>query len=314
MAEDQILALVLFLFVFALIVSEQLPRSVAAMLGAMLFIIFGLVSIEAVVETLGENASALGLLIGTFIIVDITNRAGVFQYLAIRLIKISRGEPNRLLTLFCIAALLTPAVLSNVATMVILAALTLTICRALRLDPTPFLISEAILSNVGGIMTLVASVPSIIVGSAAEYSFAYFLLSFAPFGLLMGVLVIWFLRYWFKDTLETTNRTRLILSRRTIEDLDEWSVVEDRSMFWRCTVILGLVICSFLVGKTIGGPLANPGFVALGGAVLMLVFSGANPEYVLKEIDWGSLFFFGSLYAVVRGAEEAGLLVELANS
>lgn len=314
MAEDLILALVLFIYVFALIVSEQLPRSVAAMFGAMLFISFGLVSIESVVETLGENANALGLIIGMFIIVDITNRAGVFQYLAIRLIKISGGNPTRLLTLLCIAALVMPAVLSNVATMVILAALTLTICQALRLDPTPYLISEAILSNVGGFMTLVASVPSIIVGSAAEYPFTYFLLNFAPLGLLTGFLVIRFLRYWFKDSLETTSRLRITLSRRTLEDLDEWTVVEDRGLLKRSITILGLVIASFLIGNTVGGPLANPGFVAIAGAVLMLIFSGANPESVLREIDWGSLFFFGSLYAVVRGAEEAGLLVELANS
>ncbi len=314
MAEDLVIALILFIFVFALIVSEQLPRSIAAMLGAMLFISFGLVSVESVVETLGENASALGLIIGMFIIVDITNRAGVFQYLSIRLIKISGGDPNRLLTLFCIAALVMPAVLSNVATMVILAALTLTICRALRLDPAPFLISEAILSNIGGVITLVASVPSIIVGSAAEYSFTYFILNFAPLGLILGFILIQFLRYWFKDTLETTSRLRITLSRRTIEDLDEWTVVEDRGLFKRSITILGLVIFSFVIGKTVGGPLANPGFVAVGGAVLMLVFSGANPESVLKEIDWGSLFFFGSLYAVVRGAEEAGLLVEIANS
>lgn len=252
MAEDMLLALLLFMYVFALIVSEQLPRSVAAMLGAVLFLSFGLVSIDAVIETLGENASALGLIIGMFIIVDITNRVGVFQYLAIRLIKISRGEPTRLLTLFCVVALVTPAVLSNVATMVILAALTLTICNALRLDPVPFLISEAILSNVGGILTLVASVPSIIVGSAAGYSFAYFILSFAPLGVIMGIILIRFLSYWFKDSLEAMTRLEISISRSTIEELDEWAVVEDRGQFWRSTAILCIVICFFLVGKSIG--------------------------------------------------------------
>lgn len=314
MAEDMLLALLLFIFVFALIVSEQIPRSVAAMLGAVLFISFGLVSTETVVDTLGENADALVLLIGMFIIVDVTNRAGVFQYLSIRLIKISKGDPINIFTLFCFAALLTPAIISNVASMVILAAVTITVCRALRIDPAPFLISEAILSNVGGILTLVASVPSIIVGSAAEFSFAYFLVSFAPLGMILGIILIWFLRYWFKESLEKTNRTRISLSRGSINELDEWVVVEDRGQFWRSTAILSGVIILFLIGKIIGGPLENPGFIAIAGAVFMLVFSGANPESVLKEIDWGSLFFFGALYVVVRGAEEAGILVELANS
>jgi Na+/H+ antiporter NhaD/arsenite permease-like protein len=311
MAADILLALLLFIYVFALIVSEQLPRSVGAMFGAVLFIIFELVSLEGVIETLGENANALGLIIGMFIIVDITNRAGVFQYLAIRLIKISKGDPDRILVLFCVAALITPAVLSNVATMVILATLTLTICRAMRLNPAPFLISEAIMVNVGGILTLVASVPSIIVGSAADYSFAYFILSFAPLGMILGIILIQFLRYWFKDSLEKIRRTNL--SQRTIEALDEWSVVENRGQFMRSTAILSVVIGFFLFGNAVGGAFTSPGFVAICGAVFMLLFSGTNPEHVLKEIDWASLFFFAGLYAVVRGAEDAGLLVELAN-
>ena len=313
MAADMLIALLLFIYVFALIVTELLPRSVAAMFGAVLFIIFGLVSSDAVIHTLGENASALALIIGMFIIVDITNRAGVFQYLAIRLIKISKGDPNRLLTLFCVVALLTPAVLSNVATMVILATLTLTICRALRLNPAPFLISEVIMVNVGGIITLVASVPSIIVGSAAGYSFAYFIISFAPLGLILGIVLIQFLRYWFKDSLEQMDEQRINISRRRIQELDEWSVVENRGQFVRSTAILGIVIGFFLFGKAIGGAFASPGFVAISGAVFMLLFSGTDPEHVLKEIDWASLFFFAGLYAVVRGAEDAGLLLELAN-
>jgi Na+/H+ antiporter NhaD/arsenite permease-like protein len=198
--------------------------------------------------------------------------------------------------------------------MVILAALTLTICRALRIDPAPFLISEAILSNVGGILTLVASVPSIIIGSEADFSFAYFLVSFAPLAIILGIVLIIFLRFWFKEQLDEINKTRISLSRQSVEILDEWTVVEDRGQFWRSTFILGAVILFFLFGKSIGGPFENTGFIAITGAALMLVFSGANPESVLKEIDWGSLFFFASLYAVVRGAEEAGILEELAHS
>ncbi len=171
---DKILVLILFLFVYILIMTELINRTVAALIGAVLMIFYQFLTIEGALEELHENLSILLLIVGMFIIVEVTKDAGIFQYLAVRMLKASGGEPVRLLVLFCVLGSGLSIFLSNVASMVILGSLTLVVCESLRLDAKPYLISEALILDVGGLTTIVSSIPNMIVGQAAGFDFVHF--------------------------------------------------------------------------------------------------------------------------------------------
>lgn len=151
---DKILVLIVFLFVYLLIMTEIIDRTVAALIGAVLMVVYQILSMESAFEEIHENLSILFLIIGMFIIVEVTKDAGLFQYLTVRMLKASGGEPIRLLVLFCALGAGLSIFLSNVASMVLLGSLTLVACEALRLDPKPFLISEALILDVGGLTTM----------------------------------------------------------------------------------------------------------------------------------------------------------------
>jgi Na+/H+ antiporter NhaD/arsenite permease-like protein len=289
-APDKILVLILFLFVYILIMTEIINRTVSALIGAVLTIFYQILSVTAALEELHENPSILLLIIGMFIIVDVTKDAGVFQYLMVQIIKASRGEPIRLLVLFCILASGLSVFLTNVASMVILGSLTLMICEALRLDPKPFLISEALILDIGGLTTLVSSIPNMIIGRTAGYDYIAFFCRFAPFVLIASLTAIYLFRTVFSKELLSQDRTGV--NTEAIEFLDEWSVVEDKPLFYRATGILILVLILFMIGGKIGSPFDGPGFVAIIGAVLALFLSGVDPERVFEEISLGELFFF----------------------
>jgi Na+/H+ antiporter NhaD/arsenite permease-like protein len=226
------------------------------------------------------------------------------------MLKASGGEPIRLLVLFCALGSGLSIFLSNVASMVILGSLTLVVCEALQLDPKPFLISEALIMDVGGLSTIVSSIPNMIVGRSAGYDFVSFFIIFSPFVLLGSITTIYFCKRVFaKELLGERNKR---IPTDAIQFLDEWSVVEDKNLFYRAAGILGLVLICFSIGSRIGPPFDDLGFIALMGAILALFLSGIEPERIFHEVEWSSLFFFGSLFIVVKGAAEAGLLTDLA--
>lgn len=311
LGPDKILVLIVFLFVYILIMTEIIDRTVAALIGAVLMVFYQFLSMEAALWELYENLSILLLIIGMYIIVEVTKDAGLFQYLTVRILKASGGEPIRLLVLFCALGVGLSVFLSNVASMVIIGSLTLVVCEALRLDPKPYLISEALIMDVGGLTTIVSSIPNMIVGRSAGYDFVTFFLIFAPFVLIASITAIYICRRVFTKELIPKERARVRKGAFTF--LDEWEVVEDKMLFYRASGILILVLACFIIGGKLGPPFDDLGFIAIMGAILALFLSGIEPKRVFNEIEWSSLFFFGALFIVVKGAKNAGLLTDLAH-
>ncbi|MFQ6123977.1 MAG: SLC13 family permease [Candidatus Heimdallarchaeota archaeon] len=311
LGPDKILVLIVFLFVYILIMTEIIDRTVAALIGAVLMVFYQFLSMEAALWELYENLSILLLIIGMYIIVEVTKDAGLFQYLTVRILKASGGEPIRLLVLFCALGVGLSVFLSNVASMVIIGSLTLVVCEALRLDPKPYLISEALIMDVGGLTTIVSSIPNMIVGRSAGYDFVTFFLIFAPFVLIASITAIYICRRVFTKELIPKERARVRKGAFTF--LDEWEVVEDKMLFYRASGILILVLACFIIGGKLGPPFDDLGFIAIMGAILALFLSGIEPKRVFNGIEWSSLFFFGALFIVVKGAKNAGLLTDLAH-
>ena len=168
----------LLIVTYGAIMSEKVNRAIVALLGAGLMISLGLLNQEQAIR--GIDFNTLALLTGMTLIVAVTRRSGVFQYVAIRAAKLSKANPAGILALMAIVTALFSALLDNVTTVLLVAPVTLVICRELKVNPYPFLFAEIFASNIGGTATLIGDPPNIIIGSAAHLSFMDFVHALTP--------------------------------------------------------------------------------------------------------------------------------------
>jgi Na+/H+ antiporter NhaD/arsenite permease-like protein len=306
MTTPQIAAGGLFIITLAVILSERLHRTTAAGIGAALMIIIGteleFYSQEEALRSIDFNT--LGLLLGMMIMVRLLEETGFFQYIAILTGKWSGGQPWILLVILGATTSLLSMVLDNVTTVILIAPVTILIADILGLSPVPFLMAEAMLSNTGGVATLVGDPPNVIIGSAAEFSFNDFLTHLAPIVLFAWVAALAALRYLFRRELAAQPKNIQALLK-----LDEHEALKNRANARKLLIILGLVIVLFFFH----GPLHFlPATIAMGGAALALFWVRTNVEETLSHLEWGVLLFFAGLFVMVGGLEASGLLGLLA--
>jgi Na+/H+ antiporter NhaD/arsenite permease-like protein len=193
--------------------------------------------------------------------------------------------------------------------MVLVSSLTIVACKDLDIDPKPYILSEAILANLGGLITLVSSVPNILVGVAAGIGFLDFLEISLPLCFIVGFITFYLLLHLFKVKNINIDKEDLNLQNR-VEAFDEWSVVKNRKSFYISAFIMILVLLLFAIADWLGVGLE---YIAISGGVFMLVFSRVDIEKTLSELDWSIIFFVGSLFIVVKGLSSAGVLDAPAN-
>jgi len=195
------------------------------------------------------------------------------------------------------------AFLDNVTTVVLIAPVTIFVAGALGVSAVPFLISEALASNVGGAATLVGDPPNILIASQADLDFVSFITNMGPVILLILVAYLFLARYLFSKQLVS----RPELQARLLA-MDETEVITDPRLLRISLVILGLTIFGFLIHGALD---YEPASVALFGAAAILVVSRQNPHEILREVEWSTLFFFVGLFIVVGGMEAAGILEDI---
>jgi Na+/H+ antiporter NhaD/arsenite permease-like protein len=289
-----------------LILSGKINRTLAAIIGAIGIVGIGIIlNVYSYVDALKfVEFEVLLILFGTFIITTAAEESNIFEFAAIKFLKISRGEPVRLFVLFSFLIILLSTILSNLVAMVIVASLTMVACKNLSLDPKPYIFAEAIFANLGGLMTLISSVPNILVSLVAGISFLDFLFFSVPLSLIVTVVtfqvLIWFFRI--KKPLSKDQKYNLL---EKVEKFNEWSVVRDKKTFYRSISVM-IITFIFLVSADLFG--VGLGYVAIIGGVLMLLVSHVDTEKILKNIDWSVIFFVASLLILVRGLTEAGIL------
>jgi len=294
--EPMTIALLIFLLTFLLVITELLHQTLAALIGAFLMVMYEFVAYSEIGRLV--NFNALGLIFGMMIVVEVVKESGIFQFLGIKAIKLAKGNPKSLFIIMCILTAVLSAFLSNQISILIIAALTFTVCRSLEINPIPFVIAECISANIGGITLLTSSSPTIIAGQAAGLSFLDFIMFSLPFTVILLGSTIFLFLFLFREEFRDNKS-------RDIGDMDEWSVVKDRSFFYKSLMILIFTIFFFLISDSLG---VTPDFVAISSAILILLLSGADPDKTLKEIQWGTIFFFVGLFVVVGGLEKSGFL------
>ena len=175
---EQIIAITVFLLVMIAIISERIHRSVAALSGAVLLFATHVLTIESAVEYVDLNT--IGVLVGMMLFVAVVKNSGMFEYIAVKAAKMTRGQPLAIMVVFTVITTVLSAFLDNVTTVLLIGPMTVAITQILELNPTPFLISQIFASNIGGTATLIGDPPNIMIGSSAGLSFLDFIQNTAP--------------------------------------------------------------------------------------------------------------------------------------
>jgi Na+/H+ antiporter NhaD/arsenite permease-like protein len=297
-----ILSILLFFGCLFIIFSEKVHRSITAIAGAAGMVVMGRVmgfySEELALEAIDFNT--LGLLLGMMILVAMLEPTGFFQYLAVLAARSSKGKPVRLFILLSVITTILSMFLDNVTTVVLIAPVTVLICEIVGISALPFLVAEALLSNTGGVATLVGDPPNVLIGSAAGLSFNDFLIYSLPIVLVSWAGALFTLLWLFKKELSQQPRSvKAIMELNPAESLNEPLVAR------KVLIVLGGAVLFFFVHHTLH---ITPSLVALTAAAVALVWVRPDIEAVFKRIEWSVLIFFGALFVMVGGLEHAGVM------
>ena len=302
----EVFAATVFVLMYAIIVSEKIHRTVAAMLGAIIMMLAGVLDIETALHHVDFNT--LGLLTGMMILVGITSHTGLFDYVAIWAAKRAKAEPKKLLTYLAAITAVFSALLDNVTTVLLMVPVTFSITRKLHLKPMPFLITQILASNIGGTATLIGDPPNIMIGSAVkELTFMAFIENLAPIAILNMIIVILIMEFAYKDSLKTKPELQ-----QEVMAMDERKALKDKKLLSRSLFVLGLTILGFFTHSFTH---IESSLMALAGAFLLLLLAGGShhlTETSLKSVEWATIFFFIGLFIAVGGLIETGIIGQLA--
>jgi Na+/H+ antiporter NhaD/arsenite permease-like protein len=303
MDQIQLVFILIYLLTILLSATKIVPMSVAAMIGALLTVWFGLLpgyEVFSYEEAMGFiDIQLILLLLGVMIVVEVAERSGLFRFGALYAVKISRGNPSVLFVSVCVVAAAVSVFLSDPTAMLLIAAAMATITKLLRYDPVPYFISAMIMINLGGTSTLIGSVSNMIIGYQASLSFTDFIGYLFVCELALWAITIFVLYMVFRSRLG---------EKRELPEYNPWESVENKPLFYRSIVILLLLVGLFLTLENLG---VGAEAVALGCAIIALALSGADPADIFKKLDWETIFFIAGFMFVVGGLESTGLLGDI---
>lgn len=303
---------ILFVATYAVIVSEKVNRAIVSLLGAGLMIALGVLNQDTAVS--GIDFNTLGLLAGMMVIVAITRRSGIFQYVAVWSAKKVQASPWGILLMLSLVTAVFSALLDNVTTVLLVAPVTLLISHELNISPYPFLFAEIFASNIGGTATLIGDPPNIMIGSAVHLSFNDFILNLAPIVpvIMLATLGVIYL-VWGRSLRASAEARARVLGFR------EGEAIRDVTLLKQSLFVLALVIAGFVLAHPFG---LEPATIAMLGAALLLLLSNIknsaeeqaeDVHQTFGEIEWVTIAFFIGLFIAVKGIEEAGVLRILAD-
>lgn len=294
----------LLILAYIFIALEKIPKVTIALLGGALTIVLGLVSQT---KALGDGINphyfinfidfnVIFLLVSMMVIVSITTRSGVFNWIANELLKFTKGHPVKVLCALGLFTAVTSAFLDNVTTVILIMPITFAIAKKLDIDPIPFLLTEIFSSNIGGTATLIGDPPNIIIGSAGGLSFIDFIRELTPVILVIMCVVLTILAFIFRKKLHASQD-----KMDEVAKIDNSHTITDKALMIRSTLILALVILGFMLHDVTH---IETCVVAMLGASILLIFE--KPNEILQDVEWNTIFFFIGLFIIIGGLEASG--------
>ncbi len=298
------ISLIIFVITFGLIISERMHRTIIAFFGAMVMVISGIaLNYYTPAEALHAiDFNTLGLLMGMMVIVAVLETTGAFQYLGIYFAKKTKGSPYALMVALGTLTTVLSLILDNVTTIILIVPVTIVITQVLQINPMPVLMAEALLSDTGGVATLVGDPPNIMIGSAAAFSFNDFLTHSLPIVFAAWLVTLFTLKFIFRRELQEKPK-----NVDQLMTMDEREAIKDaRTMKVAVGVLCFIVVLFFFHHRM---HLA-PSMVALIGAslTLLIVSPKKDPQKILEKTELSVLVFFAALFVLVGGMEHAGVL------
>lgn len=308
-AHGMIISGAILLIAYIFIASEKIQKSVVALAGASLTMLLGLIPLSLNLEDNVKGVfeyidfQVIFLLVGMMIIVNIASRSGVFKWMALNLLRATKGHPKTVLFALAAFTAIASAFLDNVTTVVLMMPITFVIAKEFETDPVPFLITEVLASNIGGTATLIGDPPNIIIGTRAGLSFMDFLRELTPIVVIIFLVAISILTFLFRKGLKATPE-----KMEHIANLDNSNTITDKNLMIRSVTTLALVILGFVTHDITH---ISAFVFAVAGASFLLLFE--KPKEIYRDVEWLTIFFFIGLFIIIGGFEANGGIKFLAD-
>jgi Na+/H+ antiporter NhaD/arsenite permease-like protein len=292
---------------YAFIIAGRVNRAVVALIGAALVVLIGALDQDEAIK--GIDWDTIGLLTGMMILVAISRRSGLFQYLAIWSAQRVNASPAGILLTLQIATAVLSTVLNNVSTVLLMVPVTLAITAELEVPVFPFLFAEVFAANIGGTATLIGDPPNILIGTLAGLDFNSFLLNVAPVAVLvMAVQAVLVQLIWGRALRASPESRVLVMGMNAPGMISDWVLLR------RSALVMGVVLLAFVFARPLR---LQPATIALTGAAALMLLDnwkhrGAkqadNVHKTFADVEWTTIFFFIGLFVVVHAVEVSGLL------
>ncbi len=308
----QIISILIFVVTIGLIAVERFERVYIALVAAGTMFIIGAVEPHVFLSFI--DIEILGIIIGMMLLVNGAEKSGIFDIVAVRILRASNSITS-FAAILMVFTLFLSMVLNNIGAMLVSAGITTTMMRALKMKPNTFLIFQALIANIGGMMLLMSSIPNIIVSIAGEISFNSFVINIAPLAILLfSVTAIIFLQIFKRENLmESAHSNEKIMEDIRRLEFSEWVELAVKELG---TIKLGWehnISAFILIGTILGFVVYDqfgltPVFVAMTGGVLMMIYAFEEPSEALREVDWSTAFFLAGLFTMINGMNNIGLI------
>ncbi len=293
-----LLSVMIFVGAYCLIATDKINKTIVAIIGASCVLFLKLATFEEAVAAVDFNV--VFLLVGMMTSVYILSKTGFFEWVAVGVAKRAKGDPAVIMMLLLSVTALLSAFLDNVTTIIMLVPVTILIMQLLEISPVPFIIMEAIVSNIGGTSTLIGDPPNIIIGSQANLSFNSFLVNLGPVVILVFAAFMGTVFILFRNKFHVTEEIKV----RVKNAIPSLAIVDKRNMI-RSLIVFGLIFAGFFVHNLIN---LKPGIIALAGSMLMLLVCRSESEDTLMRVEWGVIFFFIGMFMMIAALEVNGVM------
>jgi Na+/H+ antiporter NhaD/arsenite permease-like protein len=310
--DAMMVSTIILCITYAVIIWDKLNRAIVALLGASVMVCIGALDQNEALK--GIDWNTIGLLTGMMILVSVSRRSGMFEYLAIWSAQKAKASPAGILLLLQLTTAVVSALLDNVTTVLLVVPVTLAITKELDVPPYPFLFAEVFASNIGGTATLIGDPPNILIGSLAGLDFNAFIIHLTPVIIVvMAAQAVMIHLLWGKALKSTPARQALVMGMSAKETILDWTLLK------QSLVVLAAVIFAFVLARPLH---LEPATIAMAGAAVLMFLDNwqhhtekqsQNVHKTFSDVEWITIFFFIGLFIVVHGVEVGGLLHLLAD-
>jgi Na+/H+ antiporter NhaD/arsenite permease-like protein len=300
-----LIALAIFAATYVFIITEWINKMLAAMIGGFVIVLLGIVKQHEAFVAIDWNV--IFFLFGMMLVISVLRETGLFMYIAIKTAKLAHGKPLRIMSFMFIATAVISAFLGSVTTIMILVPIVLLIAGELKISPAPFVITMVIASNFGGAATMIGDPPNILIGSATNFSFLYFIANLTPPVLFIVLSSLGLIRLLYRKDMKVSNERRAKLM-----EYSEKNLISNKKLLYFSLFVLTVMIIAFSLQEPLDLETAT---IAMAAGLTLVAVGGRKKveKIITHDIDWITIFFFIGLFMIVESLVKTGFIDHVAN-